>query len=270
MILSEKEIQHFSNPIAVPGMGIGVQEKLKESRVLVVGAGGLGSPVIQYLSASGVGVLGIADYGVINDEDMHRQPVYQMQDIRKHKAKMAASRLWAVNPYTKHYPILAQVKPESIGMMLVGFDLVVDCSQHLPTHLVINDACLVHNKPFITGEVHNWMAWFGGFNMLLPDGSTTASYRCALPVTEEYRNFDAGAIGATHGATGMHIVCEILKYLMDVPTGIAGKLYGLDYLHNQTRVHDLQPDAALIESTRAAGVLTAEEYGLEIVPDVED
>lgn len=270
MILSEKEIQHFKNPIAVPGMGISMQEKLKEARVLVVGAGGLGSPVLQYLSASGVGVLGIADYGVINDEDMHRQPVYQMQDIRKHKAKMAASRLWAVNPYTKHYPILMQVKPETIGMMLVGFDLVIDCSQHLPTHLVINDACLVHDKPFITGEVHNWMAWFGGFNMPLADGTRSATYRCALPITEEYRNFDAGAIGATHGALGMQIVCEVIKYLMGVPIGVAGKLYGIDYLHNQTQVYDLQPDTAQIESTRAAGILPADDYGLEIVPDVED
>lgn len=270
MILSEKEIQHFKNPIAVPGLGITMQEKLKEARVLVVGAGGLGSPVIQYLSASGVGVIGIADYGVINDEDMHRQPIYQMQDIRKHKAKMAASRLWAVNPYTKHYPILMQVKPESINMMLVGFDLVIDCSQHLPTHLVINDACQVHNKPYITGEVHNWMAWFAGFNMPLADGATSATYRCALPLTEEYRNFDAGALGATHGALGTQIVCEVIKYLIGVPLGIAGKFYGIDYLHNQTQVTDLQPDTAAIESVRAAGVLTAEEYGLEIVPDVED
>ncbi|KAG4075181.1 hypothetical protein HA402_015428 [Bradysia odoriphaga] len=270
MILSEKELQHFKNPIAVPGLGITMQEKLKEARVLVVGAGGLGSPVVQYLSASGVGVIGIADYGVINDEDMHRQPIYQMQDIRKHKAKMAASRLWAVNPYTKHYPILMQVKPETINMMLVGFDLVIDCSQHLPTHLVINDACLVHNKPYITGEVHNWMAWFAGFNMPMADGTTSASYRCALSLTEEYRNFDAGALGATHGALGTLIVCEAIKYLIGVPLGIAGKFYGIDYLHNQTQVLALQPDTALIESTRSAGVLSAEEYGLEIVPDVED
>jgi molybdopterin/thiamine biosynthesis adenylyltransferase len=270
MILSEKEIQHFKNPIAVPGLGITMQEKLKEARVLVVGAGGLGSPVVQYLSASGVGVIGIADYGVINDEDMHRQPIYQMQDIRKHKAKMAASRLWAVNPYTKHYPILMQVKPETINMMLVGFDLVIDCSQHQPTHLVINDACLVHNKPYITGEVHNWMAWFAGFNMPLADGTNSATYRCALPLAEEYRNFDAGALGATHGALGTRIVCEVIKYLIGVPLGIAGKFYGIDYLHNQTQVLDLQIDTAAVESVRTAGVLTAEEYGLEIVPDVED
>ncbi|MCW3463213.1 HesA/MoeB/ThiF family protein [Chitinophaga nivalis] len=270
MILSEKEALHFQHPIAVPGMGVSAQEKLKEARILVVGAGGLGSPVMQYLSASGIGVIGIADYGVINDEDMHRQPVYQMQDVRKHKAKMAASRLWAVNPYTKHYPILVQVKPETIGMMLVGFDLVIDCSQHTPTHLVLNDACIVHNKPFITGEVHNWQAWWGGFNMPLADGTTSASYRCALPLTETYRNFDAGAIGATHGATGMQIVCETLKYLLGVTGDIAGKLYGVDYLHNQRQVHDLVPDAEVLAATRAHGILTADDYGLEIVPDVED
>ncbi|RFS24471.1 HesA/MoeB/ThiF family protein [Chitinophaga silvatica] len=270
MILSEKELQHFKLPIAVPGMGVSMQEKLKEARVLVVGAGGLGSPVIQYLSASGVGVIGIADYGVINDEDMPRQPIYQMQDVRKHKAKMAASRLWAVNPYTKHYPILMQVKPETIAMMLVGFDLVIDCSQHRPTHLVVNDACIVHNKPFIIGEVHNWLSWFAGFNMPQLDGGFTASYRCASEQAESYRNFDAGAIGITHGATGIQMACEAIKYIMGIQTGIAGKFYGTDYLHKQTTVLELQADNAAIESVRTAGVLTADEYGLEIVPDVED
>ncbi|NSL88606.1 HesA/MoeB/ThiF family protein [Chitinophaga solisilvae] len=270
MTLSEKELQHFKHPIAVPGIGVDMQDKLKQARVLVVGAGGLGSPVLQYLSASGVGVIGIADYGVINDEDMHRQPIYQMQDIRKHKAKMAASRLWAVNPFTKHYPMLVQVKPANVALLLPGFDLVIDCSQHHPTHLVVNDACLKHNVPFVIGEVHNWLSWFGGFNMPLPDGTRTATYRCALPLTEEYRNFDAGALGITHGATGMHIVCEVLKYLIEVPGGLAGKLYGMDYLHNHTQVHELTADKAIIASAIANGILTAEEYGLEIVPDVED
>ncbi len=270
MTLSEKELQHFKYPIAVPGIGIDMQDKLKNARVLVVGAGGLGSPVLQYLSASGVGVIGIADYGVINDEDMHRQPVYQMQDIRKHKAKMAASRLWAVNPYTKHYPMLVQAKPENIALLLPGFDLVIDCTQHQPTHLLLNDACVKHDLPLVIGEVHNWQAWYGGFNILLPDGSRSATYRCALPLTEEYRNFDAGALGATHGATGMHIVLEVIKYLMDVPGGLAGKLYGIDYLHNLSTVHDLTVNAEVLENTRTAGILTAEEYGLEIVPDVED
>jgi adenylyltransferase/sulfurtransferase len=270
MILSEKELQHFKYPIAVPGMGVAMQEKLKESRVLVVGAGGLGSPVVQYLSASGVGVIGIADYGVINDEDMHRQPVFQMQDIRKHKAKMAASRLWALNPYTKHYPILLQAKPETIAMMLMGFDLVIDCTQHLPTHLLLNDACIVHNKPFISGEVHNWVSWYAGFNMPVSENTNSASYRCALELAESYRNFDAGALGITHGLTGMHMACEAIKYLVGIKEGIAGKFYGNDYLHNESKVFNLEADNAAIENIRAAGVLTAEEYGLEIVPDVED
>lgn len=270
MILSEKEIQHFRYPIAVPGIGVAMQEKLKMARVLVVGAGGLGSPVLQYLSASGVGVLGIADYGVVQDEDLHRQPVFQIQDIRKHKAKMAASRLWAVNPYTKHYPLLLQAKPDNIAQLLQGFDLVVDCTQHMSAHLLLNDACLLHDKPYVMGEVHNWMAWWGGFNMLLPDGSRSASFRCALSLTETYRNFDAGALGITHGATGLHIATEVIKYLIDVPGGLAGKLYGMDYLHSQLQVNELQPDAVVLAETRANGMLTAEDYGLEIVPDIED
>jgi adenylyltransferase/sulfurtransferase len=270
MALTDKELQHFRFPIAVPGMGVAMQEKLKQSRVLVIGAGGLGSPVIQYLSASGIGVIGIADYDVIRDEDMPRQPIYQMQDLRKHKAKMASSRLWASNPFTKHYPLLVQIKPENVVQLVTEMDLVIDCSQHLPTHLVVNDACLLHNKPFVIGEVHNWIAWWAGFNIAHPEGAASASYRCSMALTEEFRNFDTGAMGVTHGATGLLMVNEILKYLVAVPDGLLNKCYSMDYLHNKFVAHHLTPNPALIDETKANGLLTAEEYGLEIVPDVED
>jgi sulfur-carrier protein adenylyltransferase/sulfurtransferase len=270
MALIEKELQHFKHAIAVPGMGLATQEKLKDARILVVGAGGLGCPVIQYLSASGVGVIGIADFGVINDEDMHRQPIFQVQDLRKHKAKMAASRLWASNPFTKHYPLLLQVKPQNINQLLEGMDLVIDCSQDIATHLVINDACMLHNKPFVIGEVHNWTAWWAGYNIAPATGDAAASYRCSSALTDEYRNFDAGIIGVTHGATGLMMVNEILKFIAGVPDGLANKLYSMNYLHNVYQSHTLSPDAAIIADTLAKGVLTAEEYGMELVPDIED
>ncbi|RAJ74015.1 molybdopterin/thiamine biosynthesis adenylyltransferase [Chitinophaga dinghuensis] len=270
MILSEKELQHFKNPIAVPGFGVAMQEKLKLSRVLVIGAGGLGSPVIQYLGASGVGIIGIVDYGVINTEDMHRQPIFHVQDVKKHKAKMAASRLYGVNPFARPFPFLLQAKPETMAYLLEGFDIVIDCTQHHGSHLLINDACILHNKPLVIGEVHNWLAWYGGFNMPMLDGTVSASYRCALDITDDYRNFDAGALGITHGTTGMHIATDVIKYLIDVPIGLTNKLYGIDYLHNSTTVHDLTANKALIETTRTNGLLSAEDYGLEIVPDVED
>lgn len=267
MVLTERELQHFKYPIAVPGMGISMQEKLKESRILVVGAGGLGNPVIQYLSLSGIGVIGIADYGVIQDEDMHRQPIFQVQDLRKHKAKMASSRMFASNPFTKHYPLLLQVKPENILQLLEGFDLVIDCSQHLPTHLVINDACVTQGKPFVIGEVHNWVSWWAGFNVAPASGDAPASFRCSRELTEQYLNFDAGAMSVTHGATGLLMVNEVLKYIAGVPDGLANKLYSMDYLHNVYQTHTLSPNPAVLAETR---LLTAEDYGLEIVPDIED
>lgn len=270
MALSEKEIQYFKNPIAVPGMGLSMQEKLKEARVLVVGAGGLGCPVIQYLSTSGIGVIGIADYGTIREEDMHRQPLYQLQNLKKYKATMAASRLWATNPFTKHYPLLLQVKPDNIGALLDGMDLVIDCSQHFPTHLIINDACVKHNKPFVIAEVHNWIAWWGGFNIPPADGSLAPTFRCAMDKIEEYRNFDAGAMSVTHGATGMHVVNEVVKYFIEVPGGLAGKLYSMDYLHNKMEIQQLEANSTILADTVAHGILTADDYGIEILPDIED
>lgn len=268
-MLTEKELVRYQHPIAVPGMGVGLQEKLKQSRILVIGAGGLGSPVIQYLSAAGVGVIGIADYGVIREEDLHRQPLYNMQDVRKHKAKMAASRLFSLNPWNKHYPFLIQVRPDNVQQVFSGFDLIVDCSQHRATHLVVNDACILLGKPFVTGEVHNWTAWWGGFNMKSDSSPLLASYRCNEYLLDEFRNFDAGAMGATHGATALLMVNEIIKYLADVP-GLAGKLHTFNYLHQQFTVADLASDPEKIAAVKAMGLLTPDEYGLEIVPDVED
>lgn len=268
-MLSEKELLRYKHPIAVPGMGINMQEKLKTARILVIGAGGLGSPVIQYLSAAGVGVIGIADYGVILEEDLHRQPLYNMQDVRKHKAKMAASRLFSLNPWNKHYPFLLQIKPENVKQVFEGFDLIIDCSQHRATHLIVNDACLQMDKPFVTGEVHNWIAWWGGFNMLLDSGERSASYRCSELLVDDFRNFDAGVLGSTHGATALLIVNEIIKYLAGVP-GLAGKMQTFNYLHQKFELNDLYADRAGVATVKDRGLLTAEEYGLEIVPDVED
>lgn len=246
-------------------MGVNLQEKLKSARILVIGAGGLGSPVIQYLSAAGAGVIGIADYGVILEEDLHRQPLYQMQDLRKHKAKMAASRLFALNPWNKHYPFLLQIRPDNVEQVISGFDIVIDCSQHRSTHLVVNDACVLLGKPFVTGEVHNWIAWWGGFNM----GPDAATYRCNELMIDDFRNFDAGAMGATHGATALLMVNEIIKYLAGVP-GLAGKLHTFNYLHQKFVVTDLSVNAAGIAEVKARGLLSADGYGLELVPDVED
>ncbi len=268
-MLSEKELHRYKHPIAVPGMGVQMQEQLKKARILIIGAGGLGSPIAQYLSAAGVGVIGIADYGVVLEEDFHRQPLFNMQDLRKHKAKMAASRLFSLNPWNKHYPMLIQVRPDNALQVIQGFDLVVDCSQHRPTHLVVNDACMLEGKPFVMGEVHNWTAWWGGFNMLPVNGGPAASYRCNEFLVDDFRNFDAGAMGATHGATALLMVNEIIKYLAGVP-GLAGKLHTFNYLHHQFDVRDLHSDPAKIQGVKENGLLSADDYGLEIVPDVED
>ncbi|MGX5820824.1 HesA/MoeB/ThiF family protein [Chitinophaga lutea] len=268
-MLSEREIQRYKHPIAVPGMGLDMQDKLKQARILIIGAGGLGSPVAQYLSAAGVGVIGIADYGVILEEDLHRQPLYNMQDVRKHKAKMAASRLFSLNPWNKHYPFLVQIRPDNAQQIFSGFDLVIDCSQHRPTHLIVSDACLLLDKPFIIGEVHNWTAWWGGFNMDTEQNQRSGSYRCNAMLTDDFRNFDAGAMGATHGATALLMVNETVKYLAGVP-GLAGRLQSFNYLHQQFSVTPLATDPAFIAQVKERGLLTADEYGLEVVPDVED
>jgi sulfur-carrier protein adenylyltransferase/sulfurtransferase len=268
MALTEKELLRFKHSIAVPGVGIDMQDKIKNSRILVIGCGGLGAAVLQYLSAAGVGVIGIADYGVLLEEDLARTPLFQIQDIRKHKAKMASSRMWAFNPFAKHYPLLIQVKPENVLTVIREFDIIIDCSQHQPTHLVVNDACITTGKPFVIGEVHNWVAWWGGFNFPLAGTGTSASYRCVRQKTEAFRNYDAGALAFVHGAAATQLVNGVIQHLLDVPG--TGRLFSFDFLHQQFNIENITPDAAVIEDTLANGLLTADEYGMVIEPDVED
>ncbi|UYQ92014.1 ThiF family adenylyltransferase [Chitinophaga horti] len=268
MALNEKELLRYKHSIAVPGLGLSMQEKIKNTRILVIGCGGLGATVLQYLSAAGVGVIGIADYGVLNEEDLSRTPLFQIQDIRKHKAKMASSRMWAFNPFTKHYPFLIQVKPENVQQVIREFDLVIDCSQNEPTHLVVNDGCILGGKPFVMAEVHNWTAWWAGFNIPQANGDFSASYRCVRKEVDEYRNFDAGALPFTHGAAATHIVNSVMRYLLEVP-GLAN-LHSFDFLHQQYKTTETRADAGVVAETKERGLLTADEYGMTIEPDVED
>ncbi|MHB1921546.1 MAG: HesA/MoeB/ThiF family protein [Chitinophagaceae bacterium] len=270
MSLSPAEIKRWQSQIKVKDFGINAQEKIKKTRILLVGLGSLGTPLAQYLSALGTGVIGLADYAVIREEDLSNQPVFQVLDIGKPKAQRVASRLWATNSWTRHFPFLVQAKPDNILSLIRDFDLIVDCSQNLATHFLINDAGVISGKPFFIGEVDGWNAWMGGFNLpIAVQQERSSTYRCYGKESIVSADREDGKLTSASGWTGLWMTNEILKWMTGLAPGLPG-IQLINLLEFQIKNIRTPRDPSGIEEVLSKGLLSAEEYGLVIVPDLEE
>src|SRR5688572_28684872 len=152
-MLTAAERNRYNRQILLPEIGIAKQEKLKQAKVLVVGAGGLGCPALQYLAAAGVGTIGIADFDLVSESNLHRQVLYMPEDCGMPKSEIAAQKLKKQNPFitciTHSQGITVQNALEIIG----NYDLVIDGSDNFPTRYLVNDACAILQKPQVFGSI---------------------------------------------------------------------------------------------------------------------
>jgi len=206
------------------------QQKLARSSVLVVGAGGLGLPALQYLNAMGVGTLGIVEQDIIDFTNLQRQVLYDENDVGKPKLTVCSEKLRAQNPDTKiigHDTFL--VKDNALEI-LSAYDLVIDATDNFPTRYLINDACIILKKPFVYGALHGFEAQLSVFNY---KGGPT--YRCLfpkMPSEEEIPNCDEhGVLGVVPGIIGNLQALEAIKMISGIGEVMSGKLLiynGLD------------------------------------------
>src|ERR1017187_625520 len=133
----------YSKQIKLEGFGIQSQEKLAKAKVLVIGAGGLGCPAITYLAAAGIGTLGIVDHDLVEETNLHRQPLFTVEDIGKSKAIVASERAQKLNPDSKIIALQEQIRPDNALDMIKDFDLVLDCTDNYEARYLINDACVL-------------------------------------------------------------------------------------------------------------------------------
>lgn len=163
-ILSKEENVQYSRQIRLEEIGIKGQEKLKSAKVLVIGAGGLGCPILQYLSAGGVGTLGIIDFDKVETHNLHRQILYNYEDIGKQKAIVAAEKLRKQNPLTTLIVFDKRLDKSNIEEILSQFDYIVDGSDNFPTRYLINDTSVKLNKPLIYGSIFGFEGQVAVFN----------------------------------------------------------------------------------------------------------
>ena len=226
-MLSPAELQRYARQIALPELGLAGQERLRSGKVLVVGAGGLGSPVSLYLAAAGVGTLGLVDFDVVDVTNLHRQLLHGTDDVGRRKTDSARDRLRDVNP---HVDVIshAEMLSSSNAIELFGqYDVVVDASDNFPTRYLINDASVLAGIPNVSGSVERFEGHVSVFSTR--DGPC---YRCLFrepPPPELVPTCaEAGVLGVIPGLIGMLQAIEVIKLITGIGDPLIGRLLVVD------------------------------------------
>ena len=208
----------------IPEIGLEGQEKLKKAKVLVVGAGGLGCPVLQYLAAAGIGKIGIVEFDKVDESNLQRQVLYGSLDVGKLKAIIAKNWLEHLNSLVEIEIFNLKLDVTNAIGIIKQFDLVVDATDNYEVRYVINDSCIILDKPMVHGAIFKFEGQVSVFNF---NGGPT--YRCFNPYdqTTKYKNprpEDVGLIGVLPGITGTIMANEVIKIITETGIVLSGKL----------------------------------------------
>lgn len=236
-MLNQQEINRYSRHIILPEIGKEGQEKLKAAKVLVIGAGGLGCPILQYLTAAGVGNIGIIDFDVVDESNLQRQILFQVDDIGKPKAQVAAEKLKKQNPFVNFQVFEKSLETSNALDLIKNYDLVVDGCDNFATRYLVNDACIILNKPFVFGSIFKFEGQVSVFNLKDSHGNFGPTYRCLFPEPpsqDEAPNCATiGVLGVLPGIIGTLQANEALKIITGLGEPLSGKLLMMDALTMQ-------------------------------------
>jgi adenylyltransferase/sulfurtransferase len=242
-LLDEPELNRYARQIRLPQVGEAGQARLKASSVLIVGAGGLGSPAAMYLAAAGVGRLGIADADRVDITNLQRQLLYGIEDVGEKKTGVAAARLRSLNSGVEVDPIDARITSENALELVSRYDVVIDGTDNFPTRYLLSDACVLANKPLVYGSVDRFA---GQVSVFVANGGPC--YRCLFPSPPEPGSVqncaDAGVLGVLPGLIGITQATEALKLLLGVGEPLVGRLLMVDALRMAFRRIMVERDPA--------------------------
>lgn len=232
-MLSKEEINRYSRHIILPEIGMNGQEKLKQAKVLVIGAGGLGCPVLQYLVSAGVGTIGMVDNDVVEETNLQRQILFSSDDIGKRKTEVAKQKLSLLNPACQLQIANCRLSSSNALDIIKDYDLVIDGSDNFPTRYLANDACVMINKPLVFGSIFKFEGQVSVFNY--KNGPT---YRCLFPEPpqDSPNCAEMGVLGVLPGIIGTMMANEALKIILGIGEILSGKLFVFDALASQGQV----------------------------------
>lgn len=231
---SKEELDRYARHIILPGVGGSGQTKLKHSSVLVVGAGGLGAPVLLYLAAAGVGRIGIVEMDDVDISNLQRQILYSSDAVGRPKAEVAKTHLEALNPHVQVEIFPLKLDSSNALEVLKPFDLVLDCTDNFPTRYLVNDACVLLGKPLVYGAIFQFEGQVSVFNW-----QGGPCYRCLFPQPPEPGSVpncsEAGVFGVLPGVIGSLMATEALKIVLELGQPLSGQLLLYDGLNNTFR-----------------------------------
>ncbi len=228
--MDDAQLLRYSRQILLPQVGINAQERLLKSNVLIIGLGGLGSPVAMYLAAAGVGHLLLCDFDVVDISNLQRQIIHHTDDIGKSKVESARDSLFALNPLVKITLLQKLLDNDALAEQISQVDVVLDCTDNLPTRFAINQACVDTQTPLVSGAA---IRMEGQISVFRNDQSDSPCYRCL------YSNEDAlgetctqtGILAPLVGIIGSLQALEAMKLIMDVGKTLTGQLLLFDTLN---------------------------------------
>ena len=233
-MLSTSEIERYARHLVLHGIGGPGQQKLKAARVLVIGAGGLGSPLLQYLAAAGVGTLGIVDDDIVALSNLQRQVLHGTPDVGRPKTESAADAIARLNPHVTVESIPIRLTEDNARELVHGWDLVADGSDNFATRYAVSDACFHEAKPLVTAAVGSFDA---SLTTLRPfergtSGEANPTYRCLFPSPPPAGHVptcaEAGVLGALTGMVGAMMALEVVREIVGFGEGLVGRLLLID------------------------------------------
>jgi molybdopterin/thiamine biosynthesis adenylyltransferase len=230
--LNKKIIERFSRQIVLKDIGILGQKKILSSRVLIIGAGGLGSPVAEFLSRAGIGSIGVVDDDKVNLSNLHRQSLYNTSDIGKFKVKIAKDKIKKINPNTKVTIYKIRLNNNNFKKIINDYDYIVDGSDNFTTKFLLNDYCLKFKKVLVTGAISKFDGHVFTFNF---KNKKVPCLRCFFQeseISDDLLNCESeGILGTVAGIVGTIQANEVLKKILNIGTGLDGYIFILDLLH---------------------------------------
>ena len=241
----KKPFERYRRQIKIKGFGEPAQQKLSNSKILVVGAGGLGCPALQYLAAAGVGTIGIVDPDVVELSNLQRQTLYNVSDIGRAKAETVSERLRLFNPEIQFHSYPIKLDSKNTIEIIDNYDVVLDATDNFATRYMLNDACVLLNKPLIYGAILSFEGQVGVFNLSCTHNRYSTNYRDLfpkppLPSTVPSCN-ETGVLGVLPGIIGTMQAAEAIKIITGIGRPLYNKILSYNLLNNLFYEFEISP-----------------------------